>query len=74
MERNLASQVLYCAKVAFMQFANAHTNNKASASKAVMTQHFAQKCLGDACNAVMSAHFAAKSIATASEKIYYRYL
>lgn len=55
-----------------MQFASAHTNHKASASKAVMTQHFAQKCSGDLSNAVMSEHVAAQC-ATASEKIYYRY-
>lgn len=55
-----------------MQCAGAHTNHKSSASKAVMTQHFAQKCLGDVSNAVMSAHCAAQC-AIASEKIYYRY-
>lgn len=59
-----------------MHFASAHTN-RSSASKAVMTQHFAQKCLGDASNAVMSAHFAAKSAARAAsdvnEKVRYRY-
>ncbi len=40
-----------------------------------MTQHFAQKCLGDAANAVMSAHLAAKcSSDSFDDKIYYRYL
>ncbi len=58
-----------------MHFTDAHIDFAGSACVAVMTQHFAQKCLGDAANAVMSAHLAAKcSSDSFDDKIYYRYL
>lgn len=57
-----------------MHIEHAHIDITRLSCVAVMTQHFAQKCLGDVAHAVMSEHFAAKAAgASFNEKIYYRY-
>lgn len=38
-----------------------------------MTQHFAQKCMGETEQAIMSEHFAQKSACPAFPQIYVRY-
>ncbi|WP_165057053.1 hypothetical protein [Adlercreutzia sp. ZJ176] len=40
---------------------------------AIMTQHFAQKCTGEAEQAIMSEHFAQKSSCAQISQRYYRY-
>lgn len=40
---------------------------------AIMTQHFAQKCTGEAEQAIMSEHFAQKSSCAQIPQRYYRY-
>lgn len=56
-----------------MFFAEGHIDGFCVEGCAIMTQHFAQKCTGEAAQAVMSEHFAQKSCCALFQKTYCRY-